>query len=1166
MIPCVIIVLGWLLGMDSVQAQNHQVFRVREIITDKDTIRLDTLSIVPGSMIVSISGKEVVDSKHYRVDAARSVLIFIDSVFFSERIKDKPLRVSYRVFPLLFTGSTYRKKTGLINTSQDAGTNPFVYRYENRTEDVFKWGSITRSGNISRGVSFGNNQDVVVNSSLNLQLSGYLSEDIQVLAAITDNNIPVQPDGNTQQIQEFDKVYIQLFNSNNKLIAGDFELQRPESYFMNFYKKAQGGLIESAFKIKSRKNAANDIHVWLKGSGALSKGRYARNIIPPLEGNQGPYKLTGVNNENYIIVIAGTERVYIDGIPLTRGQENDYVIDYNLGEITFTPRRLITKDSRIEVEFEYTDRYYARTMFFVGAGMRYRNLDVKFHFFSEQDLKNQPLQQELTERDKQVLRNVGDSLQLAIIPNVDSTGFSPDMVMYKMVDTLVNMVLYDSVFVYSTSPDSAFYRLGFSFLGPGRGNYILVQSAANGRVFRWVAPQNGSPAGDYEPVVLLVSPKRKQMYTLSADYRLGKTTRIYVEGALSDNNLNTFSSEHKADDMGYAAKVNIDSRFPFAPKSARQWKFVTILGNEWVYKHFSPIERYRPVEFNRDWNFAATIPANENMANLKVGVENIRNQYAYYQARYFLHGSQYSGLLNQLDLALDHWNFFLAANASYLYTGTPVYSTRYLRQKIKLTKKFKWFSIGAGEEQEHNLFIPSAADSLMPNSFAFNVYEAFITSPDSARNRFQFRYSRRFDRLPYGESLLLTTDADNFDVNVELTRNPRNILRTGATYRILRIRDTLLSKVKPDDLLVGRIEFYTRKLGNVITSTTYYEVGSGLEERKEYSYIEVPAGQGVYVWTDYNGDGIRQLNEFDVAAFKDQANYIRVFSPTNSYIHIYTNQFSEALSIDPGQAWSKSKGFRKFVSRWALMATYSVSHKTTDDNLLRAYNPFRLNVDDSNLVSVNTLFKTTLFFNKSNPRFGAEATYQLNHSKMLLLNGFELREQESYGLKLRWNITRKFYTNLAFGAGNKRYDSEYFSARDYNIRFWEIEPRFIFQPGTKMRISTTYNFSDKLNTGHEPAQHALIHNVGLEFKYNFPSKGSLQAKANYIDIKYNDAANTSLAYEMLAGFKPGQNITWNLTFQRSIANNLQLDLIYDGRKTGGNKIVHVGSIQVRAYF
>ena len=51
----------------------------------------------------------------------------------------------------------------------------------------------------------------------------------------------------------------------------------------------------------------------------------------------------------------------------------------------------------------------------------------------------------------------------------------------------------------------------------------------------------------------------------------------------------------------------------------------------------------------------------------------------------------------------------------------------------------------------------------------------------------------------------------------------------------------------------------------------------------------------------------------------------------------------------------------------------------------------------------------------------------------------------------------------------------------------------------------------------------------MEIKYNMVSKGSLLAKANYLDIGYNATENNSLAYEMLEGFKKGRNATWSLS-------------------------------------
>lgn len=94
------------------------------------------------------------------------------------------------------------------------------------------------SGSLSRRIMLGNNQDMALQSNLNLQLSGYLSENLSILANITDKNIPIQPEGNTRQIQEFDKIFIQMkYKEKVSLWAGDIESNSEGTHFMRFTKK-----------------------------------------------------------------------------------------------------------------------------------------------------------------------------------------------------------------------------------------------------------------------------------------------------------------------------------------------------------------------------------------------------------------------------------------------------------------------------------------------------------------------------------------------------------------------------------------------------------------------------------------------------------------------------------------------------------------------------------------------------------------------------------------------------------------------------------------------------------------------------------------------------------------------------------------------------------------
>jgi hypothetical protein len=64
-------------------------------------------------------------------------------------------------------------------------------------------------------------------------------------------------------------------------------------------------------------------------------------------------QLKGQNGELYVLVVSGSERVYVNGTLLKRGENNDYTIDYNAGEIIFTPLFTITSEMRIAIEYNF---------------------------------------------------------------------------------------------------------------------------------------------------------------------------------------------------------------------------------------------------------------------------------------------------------------------------------------------------------------------------------------------------------------------------------------------------------------------------------------------------------------------------------------------------------------------------------------------------------------------------------------------------------------------------------------------------------------------------------------------------------------------------------------------------------------------------------------------
>lgn len=1133
----------------------------KQYLLKSDTLFLDSLSLIPGSVKIA-SKKGPVDTASYKIDYSRKALIF----------KSKPsdtLSVSYKTFPYNFEKKYYHKSKAILTKDLSLPANPYTIAFDPlNTNESFITDGLNKNGSISRGISFGNNQDVVVNSNLNLQVSGKLTQDVDLLLAATDDNIPFQADGTTAQLQEFDKVFIQLSNQNSKLIVGDFQLQRPTGYFMNFYKRSQG-----AYFSNISKDTINKEIVTFKTqlSGAVSKGKFARNVIQGTENNQGPYRLKGADNEQFIIVLSGTEKIYIDGKLLQRGQENDYIIDYNTSELTFTARQIITKDKRIVAEFQYAERNYARSLYFFSEEIEAKKLKLRFNVFGEQDNKNKTLQQTLSDPEKLVLFNIGDTLSKAVSSGAALSDFNNTDVFYWKKDTVVSSVMYPGIYEYSTNADSARYRVKFSYVGENSGNYTQVLTTANGKVYQWQAPVGGVLQGNYEPVIPLVTPKKKQMVTAGVNYLFNKNHMLDVEGVYTKNDINTFSKFDSENDNGYGFKLNSSNETVIKRDTFRKENLSAIynVGYEYIQKYFSPIERYRAVEFERDWNRPVTAPVNtdQNVGFAQAGIQKGNRFKLLYGINFFDEGSFYQGLKHSIQSFYNTKTSSLNYNGSYLTSNYSSQLSSFYRHKASFSQVLGKLKLTYLDEFEHNQFRKSGTDSLQPRSYQFWEWEGNITNRDTSGNLYKLFYRERRDKQAYNSILKDSTLAQNagFSANINTFRNhPFSVI---FTYRELHLKNANPLYLKPDNTLLSRIEYSPRLFKGFITSSIFYETGYGLENKKEYYYLLVAAGQGTYAWKDYNDNGIAELNEFEIAQFADQALYIRVYTPTNQYVKVLHDQFSFSLNLRPA-VFLKDTVNRamKFLSRFASQSVYRVDKKSNDNGKLFTFNPFDIRLGDSLITALNYSLRQSIFFNQSAAVFGTDYTYQNNLSKQLLTNGFETRGTETHEWRWRWNVTRAWSINSTNIYGNKSSVSLYFSTRNYDIEYFDLEQKLSYQPNTAFRISVIYKYNVKQNIIRDGFQKAELNDFGLEFKYNQVEKGSLTGKFNFISITYNDLENTPVAYEMLNALKTGYNYTWGLSYQRNLTNNIQISINYDGRKSPSSKIVNIGGAQVRAFF
>ena len=1142
--------------------QGGSNWREQVVVVEKDTTDLDSLSIIPNSQFIKQADGNYLSASDYKILFAKSKLI-VDS-----RWVGQELTIGYRVFPYNFEKKYSHKSLDQIEQSDPGQYDYFTIKENPNQRDLFSVSGLNKNGSISRGVNFGNNQDLSVNSNLDLQLSGKITEDISIQAAISDNTIPIQAEGNTQQLQEFDRVFIRVYDEKSSLIAGDFRISRPNSYFMNFNKKVQGLGFSTELVAKEELMESENGIFKTSLNAAISRGKFSRNVIEGEEGNQGPYKLQGSENERFIIVLSGTERVYVNGRLMTRGQDRDYVIDYNTAELTFTPNQIINKDLRIVVEFQYSDQNYSRSVVFLENQYKKEKLTIDFNIYSEQDNKNQPLQQDLTDAQKRILLNAGDDINAAISPGIDSAGFDDTQVRYKIVDSLGREIL-----VYSKNPDSAIYAARFRFVGSGNGDYVQATSDANGRVYQFVAPNaQGVRQGDHDPTIQLVTPKQRQMFTLGGAYAFSKNTHLAIEGAYTKNDVNTFSTKDSADDRSYAFSLDFRHRQPLANKDSLNNTF----WNSEVFveqrdRNFQFVERYRDVEFERDWNVQTLIlTGNESLVRAKTGIQKGRN-FLNYEFGSFLKGEDYNGVKNGYSTNYQVKGFQLQSHGSVLETKAND-NTSFLRHYTTATQKVGKITVGGYLEQEQLEFYRGESDTLQAASLDRRIWKAFAQIGDSSAGKTaKISYGETYDLLPDVVRLKRAQKSENFEFDFALTENRKSQLSGRATYRRFLIENDELSSREEENTLLGRLQYDLKALKGFVSSSTFYQLGSGLEFKREFSFLQVNDGQGTHLWNDYNDNGVKEFNEFEVAGPNNQfeSNYIRVFTPTNERVSIYSNQFNQVLFLKPNAILNGKEGWRKMLGKFSNKAAYRAERKTGTQEAV--YNPFGIDTEDSNLVSVNSSFANTFYFNRINPKFGAEFFYLNNRNKSLLTNGFQSRSLFENELRLRYNVNSSYSVELKLTESKRLNRAENFANRNYNINTRQIEPKISFQPSVKFRITVSGIYAEKkndfeteLNRGN--LEESINSSFSTELQLNQAGKGTFSVTASYINIRFNAAENNSLAFEMLDGLTKGNNVTWDVRWQRNLANNLQLNLNYGGRKSGDLNIIHTGGMTVRAFF
>ena len=495
---------------------------------------------------------------------------------FSQEIAISDTTLPFKVGPLINQLPSLDSLEAVSNDSTKYLSIPSKENYSNQYP-------LNASGSFFRGLELGGNGNNTLNGGLRMQIAGKISDETFISGVVTDETLPIQPDGSTADLDELDKVFIQIDNPKFSIVAGDIETHEEHVSINKFERKLIG--LDNKIEFNDRV---------IRSVIGQSKGTYQRLEIKGQDGNQGPYYLTTVDGLSNTVVSSGSEKVWLNGVLLKRGEDLDYTIDYSKGEVYFTSKNLIYFDSDIDIEYLYRQTNFATNYLETGIeGSIFNDSDFQLRYIRE----NQNIHSSFLNEAQKNQFNQSNEITIEGI--------------YE--DSLGGYILENGIYIFAQQSENA-QRYSVVFSPDKNGNYLRKVSDKN-RIFYEYSNEIKLGEQRFEPGQTVSAPIGKNILQFNSRINTTNSSSFILESVLSMKNNNLYNRENNhasgsAFRLGYI-QDNISLR------GLNLGFDIEHLVNS---KNFNSLGRDRAVDFNETWDIDPLTGASE-IAISKLGAE-----------------------------------------------------------------------------------------------------------------------------------------------------------------------------------------------------------------------------------------------------------------------------------------------------------------------------------------------------------------------------------------------------------------------------------------------------------------------------------------------------------------------------------------------------------------
>lgn len=991
-----------------------------------------------------------------------------------------------------------------------------------------RFSKLNRSGIIYRGFTIGTDKDFKINSGLNLTLSGEIYDNLELNAVLSDQDMPVTQDGYTESLTDIENIYIELSHPNFYSRMGDFDLEYTDrGVFGNFERKLKGIYLKGIYE----KNNA-DVSL------SVSEGKRTTYEFRGKDGKQGPYELTA-GSSDYITVVAGSEKIYLNGQLLKRGSNNDYVIDYSTAEVIFTVKRAIDSDDNIVADFEYTDENYKKNIYSFSTETHFFNdkLQMSTSYVTDRDDYNNPVSFEATDENIDIIKKAGTNPDSSIVDGATKVDVGDGLYVKREIIEGSNVYYYE----YVGRDSIGDYNVRFSKFKNG-GKYKRYFDNDGTVYFDTV-----SVGGEYLPYIKLPLPERLDVYNTRVKY---EDKNIYAEGelALSDYRRNVLYETDGIDISGVGDRevfryttndLKYDKteigRFRFSGERMYTGKDLKLFG------------RKRRPDFSDD--IGVFMPDTTEIAEYNIGVGyNFRSlfeagaTYGKVDANDVLNSQKYGGYIKGSNKYLHYFE----SSAEKRETDTET-DEKFTRDKYDalITYKLSRFFLTPSysyEKEEREEFLTFKGEK--DNIYSFNLL---------------YRHSNDFeieDEISYNKRDSYLDDEyrhylDSYINNLDVSYNYGTVLRNNflwikkmdyfqygdsanTSYDLARLRSDYNYKSR----YYGSLEYELTKTEEVKKARIFYETEEG---EGEFSYDPV---EDEY-YPDEDGD----------------YNYFTINSGTS--IPVTGVKFNLEMFFD-----LEEKNVNDDITYWLSRFDFDTKIKIEEKSRAKNINDiiflnFTTFQEDST-VSGTLEFSERIYFLAQNRPLSFE--YYYNYSDRFsntYLSAFDNKLTKSRRHEL---TVKNTFGKLSFRTSGG-YETDKISnltstvtSNDIISRIFKEKITYMFDYGSRVSFETKYLHEN------DHKSNVTIDMVELSPSgtYAYSSNGNVRVGFTYVKVISDSDA---ISYHLAEGYKKGDSYKWSTNFLYYISDSMTASVNYLGDYLPENeKTTHEMSAELRLNF